>query len=102
MRVPSGETVAFQTSPPWPLRTAIALPVTASQTRAVLSAEAVTTRAPSGARRRQPLDDPAVMAAEDRDRLARRRIPNSALFRPMRPTTRVPSGEKAALQTTSS
>ena len=36
------------TASSWPLRTAIALPVAASQTRAVLSYEAVTMRAPSG------------------------------------------------------
>jgi hypothetical protein len=36
------------TGPSWLLRTAIALPVAASQTRVVLSSEAVTTRAPSG------------------------------------------------------
>ena len=35
-RAPSGEKAALWTRPSWPLRTAIALPVAASQTRAVI------------------------------------------------------------------
>ena len=61
MRDPSGLKAAERTSPSWPPRTATALPVTASQTRAVLSSDAVTMRAPSG-----------LKAAEDAFLISRR------------------------------
>jgi hypothetical protein len=48
MRDPSGLKAAEFTPPSWPRRTAISLPVAASQMRAVLSVDAVTMRDPSG------------------------------------------------------
>ena len=75
MRVPSGENAARQTISLWPLSTAIGWPVAVSQTRAVLSAEAVTTRAPSG--ENAALMNAPVVALEHGDRLARRRVPDA-------------------------
>ena len=48
MRDPSGLNAAEVTGPSWPRRTAISVAVSASQMRAVLSADAVTMRDPSG------------------------------------------------------
>ena len=59
----------------WPLRTAIALPVAASQTRAVLSSDAVTMRVPSGLKAAELTD--SVVAAQGRDRLAGRGVPDA-------------------------
>jgi hypothetical protein len=48
MRFRSGEKATLTTQLSWPFKVAICLPVAASQRRAVLSDEAVTTREPSG------------------------------------------------------
>ena len=48
MRAPSGLNPALMTEPVWPCSTASEAPVLASHSRAVLSEEAVTIRAPSG------------------------------------------------------
>ena len=75
MRDPSGLKAAELTWPSWPLRTAIALPVAASQTRAVLSSDAVTMRFPSGLKAARP--HRTSVAAEDGDRLAGRGVPDA-------------------------
>ena len=59
----------------WPLRTAIAMPVAASQTRAVLSKDAVTMRDPSGLNAADLTQ--LLVAAEDGDRLAGRGVPDA-------------------------
>ncbi len=46
-RLPSPLNAALSTASVWPFRTAISLPLSASQMRAVLSSDAVTTRLPS-------------------------------------------------------
>ena len=68
MRDPSGLKAAEYTVSSWPRRTAISLPVAASQMRAVLSADAVTMRDPSGLKAADCTL--VVMAAQDRDLLA--------------------------------
>ena len=100
MRAPSGENAALSTLSSWPLRTAIALPVFASQIRVVLSSDAVTTRAPSGENAasttlpswpiRTAIGLP-VFASQIRVVLSSDAV-----------TTRAPSGEKAALLSASS
>src|SRR4029077_1155115 len=46
-RLPSALNIAAYTTPSWPLKTAMYLPLFESQMRAVLSQDAVTTRSPS-------------------------------------------------------
>ena len=61
--------------PSCPRRTAISLPVAASQRRAVLSDDAVTMRDPSGLKAAEYTS--ALMAAQDRDLLAGRGVPEA-------------------------
>ena len=61
MRSPSGENAALFTVSRWPVSTAVDWPVAASQTRAVLSWDAVTTRAVG---RKFGVTDEIVVAAQ--------------------------------------
>ena len=72
---PSGLKAAEVTKRRWPRRTAISLPVAASQMRAVLSADAVTMREPSGLKAAEFTH--VVVAAQDRDLLGGRGVPDA-------------------------
>ena len=76
MRLPSGLNAALSTALSWPLSgSPIGLPVAASQSRAVLSSDAVTMRLPSGLN--AALYTASVMAFERlADRLAGRGVPD--------------------------
>ena len=74
MRDPSGLKAADVTASSWPRRTAISLAVAASQMRAVLSDDAVTMRDPSGLK---AADLTALVAAQDRDLLGGRGVPDA-------------------------
>ena len=80
----------------WPRRTAISLAVAASQMRAVLSADAVTMRDPSGLK---AADYGARMASQDRDLLAGGGVPDAGGLVPEAVTMREPSGLKTARST---
>ena len=75
MRDPSGLKAAEFTVSLWPRRTAISFAVAASQMRAVLSPDAVTMRDPSGLKAAEFTR--AVMAAQDRDLLGGRGVPDA-------------------------
>ena len=75
MRDPSGLKAAEVTASSWPRRTAISLAVAASQMRAVLSPDAVTMRDPSGLKAADTHE--VVMAAQDRDLLGGRGVPDA-------------------------
>ena len=75
MRDPSGLKAAEFTTSSWPRRTAISLPLAASQMRAVLSDDAVTMRDPSGLKAAETHG--VLMAAQDRDLLGARGVPDA-------------------------
>ena len=70
------------------------MPLAASQMRAVLSTDAVTMRDPSGLKAAE--DTGALMAAQDRDLLAGRGVPDAGGLVADAVTMRDPSGLKAA------
>ena len=97
MRRPSGEYAADQTPSPWPESTASCLAVSASQMRAVWSAEAVTMRRPSG-------ENAAVRTASSWPESTASCLPVAAsqmraVLSLEAVTMRRPSGENAALRT---
>ena len=101
MRLPSGLNAALHTILMALSGSPIGLPVSASQTRAVLSSDAVTMRLPSGLN--AALDHSILMALERlADRLAGRGVPHPRRLVPDAVTMRLPSGLNAALITASS
>ena len=75
MRDPSGLKAAEVTSVSWPLKVAIASPVSASQRRAVLSEDAVTMRDPSGLKAAELTT--LLVAAQNRDASRGRGVPEA-------------------------
>ncbi len=96
MREPSGLKAAEITPLSWPLRIAIAFPVAASQTRAVLSEDAVTMRDPSGLKAAETTA--LLVAAEDAIALPVAASQTRAVLSSDAVTMRDPSGLKAAEQ----